>query len=145
VWWDEASFNRVVVVMRGNDQGIELMDGVRGWRIEPWDGWLKEVGGDGAGASATPYGASAFVAANAVGPAGGSVAIGHPPCAYFGYASAGSGAVRLTGGHEDIVSACPAPNTPPAAAMPGSAEWRLSGATAGITDVPARLVVVGRR
>jgi len=122
-----------------------MTDDVRGWRLRRWDGNVREYGNDVASASGSPYGAGAFDDVTAIGGPRGSVAIGHPPCAYAGYASAGTGAVVLSGGRADVPSACPAPNTPPAAAMPGSAEWRLSGAIAGVADVPARLVVVERR
>jgi hypothetical protein len=146
VWWDgPVTFNRVVVVMRGMRQGVKLVDGVRGWVVRPWKGTVREVGGDLASASATPYGGGGFTKTTAVGGPGGSVAIGHPPCAYAGTVSAGTGAVRLSGGPSDVVSACPAPNTPPASAMPGSTEWQLDGGVVGVADVPARLVVVERR
>lgn len=145
VWWDDAAFNRVVVVMRGHHQQLRLMDGVRGWRLRRLDGTVREVAGDLAGASTTPYGAGSFVDAESVGGPGGSVAIGHPPCAQVGYAGAGGGAVRLLGGTKEAVATCPATFAPPAAAAPGSTEWVLTGAAAGVSDVPVRMVVIEPR
>jgi len=145
VWWDDATFDRVLVVMRGNNQRVELMDGVRGWALKRWNGTVREVAGDLAGATASPYGAGSFVEAEAVGGPGGSVAIGHPPCMRVTYASTGAGAVRLLGGTRDVVGTCSASLVPPAAAAPGSTEWSLSGATAGVSDVPVRMVVIEAR
>lgn len=143
VWWDgDVTFNRVVVAMRGNDQQLRIMDGVRGWRLRRWDGAVREVAGDLAGATGSPAGAGAFVDAQAVGGPGGSVAIGHPPCRQATYASAGTGAVRLLGGTREAVGTCGASLAPPAAAAPGSTEWTFTGAAAGVSDVPVRMVVI---
>ncbi|HEX8001798.1 MAG TPA: hypothetical protein VF519_03795 [Mycobacteriales bacterium] len=142
VWWDEAAFDRVVVVVRGRGPAVELMEDVHGWRLSEWTGTVREVAGDLAGADTSPYGLGSFVDAGAVGGPGGSVAIGHPPCTQVTYASTGSGAVRLLGGTRDKVASCPATFAPPAAGAPGSTEWSLTGAAAGVSDVPVRMVVI---
>ncbi|HEV2890240.1 MAG TPA: hypothetical protein VGX28_07660 [Frankiaceae bacterium] len=142
VWWEDATFDRVVVAMRGHDQRVELDDHVRGWRLSAWRGPVREVAGDLATATATPYGAGSFVDAESVGGPGGSVAIGHPPCTQVGYVSGGAGAVRLLGGTREVVGSCPATFSPPAAAAPGSTEWSLTGAAGGVSDVPVRMVVI---
>lgn len=142
VWWEGATFNRVLVAMRGEGQRVELMEGVSGWRLSRWTGPVRDVNGDAAGATASPYGAGSFLDVEAPGGPGGSVAIGHPPCYSPGWGAAGTGAVRLLGGTEEVVATCPAQFGPPAAAAPGSTEWTLTGAAAGVSDVPTRLVVI---
>lgn len=142
VWWEDATFDYVLVAMRGRDQEVRPMEGVRGWRLRPWRGAVREVAGDLAGATASPYGLGSFVDAEAVGGPGGSVAIGHPPCTQVAYASGGAGGVRLLGGTREALGACPATFAPPAAASPGSTEWTLTGAAAGVSDVPVRMVVI---
>jgi hypothetical protein len=144
VWWDEVDFNRVFVVMRGRDAGVELGPDSAGWRLSRWTGPVRVVTNDVASAAA-PFGAGAagFTSATAVGGPGGSVAIGHPPCSMMAVPGAGQGVVRLLGGVQDKVATC-ADLTPPASYKPGSTEWSFSGAVAGYSDVPARLVVIER-
>jgi hypothetical protein len=146
IWWDEITFNRAFVVLRGRDASIDLGDhGSPGWRIRRWTGPVRVVGDVDDAAVEGPLGAGAggFTKAEAVGGPGGSVAIGHPPCRSLGYTGAGSGAVRLLGGVQDAVATC-ADWAPPAAYKPGSTEWSFTGAIAGVSDVPARLVVIER-
>jgi hypothetical protein len=145
VGWSDAAFNRVFVVVRGTDPSVALGRKVRGWELHRWYGRVRIARGDDADAT-TPvgFGAGAFTTAEAVGGPGGSVAIGHPPCKMAGYAAAGAGAIVLSGGTHDVVASCPADQVPPAAAAPGSTEWTLSGAVSGVSDVPARMVVIER-
>lgn len=142
IWWDDAAFNRVFVVLRGRDASASL-DGTRGWRLRRWTGPVHVVAdGDYAGAD-TVLGASAgaFAKANAVGGVRGSLSVGHPPCRTLGYTGAGTGVVQLKGGADDVTATC-AVETPPAAYARGSTEWELTGEAAGMSDVPARLVVI---
>jgi hypothetical protein len=143
IFWDDPAFNRVLVTIRGVGASIDLGDkGSPGWRLRRWTGTTRIVTSDMASADG-PLGAggAAFGDAQAPGGPGGSVAVGHPPCKGFGYAAAGSGAVRLLGGTKEAVATCPADLFPPAAAATGGTEWTFTGASAGVSDVPARLVV----
>jgi hypothetical protein len=143
VWWDKpVAFNRVLVTIRGQRPGVQLDPRVRGWRLSPWKGTVRIVESTTAGATTVlGTGASAFTDAQSVGGPGGSVAVGHPPCRMAGYGAAGTGAVRLLGGKQAAIASCPADQAPPASYAPGSTEWQLTGAAAGLDDVPARLVV----
>jgi len=145
IWWDGITFNRVFVVMHGRRASIDLGDkGSPGWRIRRWTGPVRVIADtDAAGAETGLAGVDGFTTAHAVGGPGGSIAVGHPPCRSVGYSGAGTGAVRLLGGVEDKVATC-ADFEPPAAYKPGSTEWTFSGAAAGMSDVPARLVVIER-
>jgi hypothetical protein len=143
IMWTEATFNRVLVAIRGVNASIDLGEkGSPGWRLRRWNGTTRIVLSDLASAHGPlGVGAAALGDAPTVGGPGGSVAIGHPPCQGVGYAAAGSGAVRLVGGTKDAIASCPADLFPPAAASPSSTEWTFSGASAGVSDTPARLVV----
>jgi hypothetical protein len=146
IWWDDVTFNRAFVVLRGRRASVDL--GERGdspgWRLRRWTGPVRVVADtDAAGADAVLASADGFTTAHAVGGPHGSIAIGHPPCRSVGYTGAGTGAVRLVGGVEEKVATC-ADFGPPAAYKPGSTEWTFSGAAAGMSDVPARLVVIER-
>ena len=141
--WSGVTFNLVLFVLRGRDASVDLGEnGSPGWRLRRWDCRVRIVANADAASADTALGrgAGTFANAESVGGPGGSVAIGHPPCARF-VVGLGGGAVRLAGGKQEVVSTCPS-MYPPAAAAPGSTEWRLSGAAAGISDTPARLVVI---
>jgi hypothetical protein len=143
-WWDHPAFNRALVVLRGVDRRVDLGDdGSPGWRLRRWTGGTRIVAdADVAGVTAPlGTGASTFVGAESVGGPAGSVAIGHLPCRDNGSASLGTGTVTLVGGTKEVDGTCPTDVYPPAAAAPGSTEWTLTGAAAGVSDVPARLVV----
>jgi hypothetical protein len=147
IWWGDVTFNRVLVTIRGKDRTIDLGEnGSPGWRIRRWTGAVRVVTSVDYASANGPLGsgAGAFGDAQSFGGPGGSVAIGHPPCQGVGYAAAGSGVVRLQGGPHEVVATCPADQVPPAAAAPGGTEWTLTGASAGVSDVPARLVVIER-
>jgi hypothetical protein len=143
VWWDEPTFNRAFLVLRGVDKNMDLgEDGSPGWRLSRWTGTTRVVtDADMASAgSAMGRGAGAFGSASAPGGVGGSVAIGSLPCESL-VVGAGSGAATLTGGTKDAVATC-ADQAPPAAAAPGSTEWVFEGAAGGVSAHPARLVVI---
>ncbi len=144
ILWEDVPFNRVFVVLRGRDAVVDLgEDGTEGWRLRRWYGPVR-ISGDGDDAAADValgVGAGTFSQAGAIGGPGGSVAIGHPPCRSVGYTGLGSGVVGLYGGEQDVVATC-AGMAPPASAAAGSTEWTFSGAAAGMSDVPARLVVI---
>ncbi|MDQ1710892.1 MAG: hypothetical protein QOE45_342 [Frankiaceae bacterium] len=146
VSWTKPTFNRVLVVIRGTGRSMDLgRDASPGWRVRRWAGTTRVVAAADLTSADGPLGtgAAAFNDARSAGGPDGSIAIGHPPCRTLGYGTAGTGAVLLTGDATDVVSTCPADMYPPAAASPGGTEWRLTGAGAGVSDVPARLVVVG--
>jgi hypothetical protein len=145
IWWDNASFNKVFVVLRGSDRSAKIdTKSSPGWRIRPWTGPVRVVTNADYGSVMGPLGTGVTVSgdATAAGGSTGSVAIGHPACASYGVAAAGSGVVTLQGGTKDVTRTCPKDVAPPAAAAPGGTEWTLSGASAGQTDVPTRLIVI---
>lgn len=144
--WSKVTFNRAFVVLRGRAASIDLgEDGTRGWRYRRWTGPVRILGDDGEVSAAGPVGTSTstFTDAEAAGGPGGSIAIGHLPCRGIGYTNTGSGAARLRGGTKDVVATC-ADWYPPASYNAGGAEWTFSGAATGVSDVPARLVVIQR-
>ena len=143
VWWDAPEFNRALIVMRGRSTTVALDDSP-GWRLRRWTGPVRIVTGDAVNGEA-PFGtgASAWTRSASTGGPAGSVAIGHPPCRSVGYTNAGAEAARLLGGAEEVVATCALPY-PPASYANGSAAWDFTGAAAGLSDVPARLVVIER-
>jgi hypothetical protein len=146
IWWSNATFNRAFVVLRGRNQGVGLGVGTSpGWTMRRWTGNVRVVTDADMASVETPFGrgAAAFGYAEAPGASSGSVAIGHLPCVYAGYTNAGTGAARLLGGTREVVATC-ADWYPPAAAATGGTEWVLDGAATGVSDVPARLVVIER-
>lgn len=144
VWWDDATFDRVVVVLRGRSKDVELSESP-GWRLRRWTGTVRVVDDVDVVSAATPLGrgVGTFGYADSPGGPGGSVAMGKLPCMHAGYTSAGTGAARLLGGTEERLATC-ADWIPPAAAARGSTEWVLDGAGSGVSDTSARLVVVER-
>jgi hypothetical protein len=146
VWWDDVTFNRVFVVLHGRNRSIDLGEhGSPGWRARRWTGAVRVVTDDiVVGPAAAGRAPSAFTYAESYGGRGGSVAIGHLPCLSAGYTNAGSGAARLLGGEHDVVGTC-ADFAPPAAFASGSTEWAFDGAAGGVSDTPARLVVIDGR
>ena len=144
MWWDDVTFNRALIVLRGRNKQVDLGEqGSPGWRLRRWTGAVRVVSdADMASAStALGRGVGTFGYAEAPGGSTGSVAIGRLPCLNAGYTNVGAGAARLFGGTKEKVATC-ADWYPPAAAAPGGTEWVLDGAATGVSDTPARLVVV---
>lgn len=144
VWWDDATFDKVFVVLHGRDKDVDVVDSP-GWRLRRWRGPVRVVTDADVVSSGSPAarGAGAFNRAESWGGSRGSVAIGKLPCLNAGYTNVGAGAATLTGGTTDKVATC-ADWYPPAAAARGGTEWVLDGAAAGASDTLARLVVVDR-
>lgn len=140
VWWDDAAFDQALVVLRGRGADLDVSVG---WAASRWTGSVRVVDNADAASVTTTGGGVAAFAGEATAPGGGrgSVAIAHPPCHLFGIAAPGAGAVALTGGAAPVVAACPDALAPPASAASGATTWKLTGAAAGVSDVPARLVV----
>ena len=146
IWWDDVTFNRVFVVLRGRDKDVDLgSPATPGWRLRRWDGTTRVVTDADVAEAATPAGrgAGTFSYAAAPGGSAGSVAMGKLPCLNAGYTNVGAGAARLVGGTEEKVATC-ADWAPPAAAAKAGTEWVLDGAATGASDTPARLVIVER-
>jgi hypothetical protein len=79
----------------------------------------------------------------APGGAAGSIAFAHPSCGRgLGLVTIGAAAMTLTGGTDDVVADCPTDVVPPTGSARGRTTWRLTGAGAGASDVPVRLVVI---
>lgn len=147
VWWDSPSFDRAFVVLRGDDKSVDLgHKGSPGWRLRRWTGGVRVVDkGDLARtAGAMGNGAAVFGRSEAPGGVAGSIAIGHLPCTHLSAPGYGTGAATLTGGEAEVLATC-ADRLPPAAYARGGTEWVLDGAVTGLSDSPARLVVIDRK
>lgn len=146
-WWDAPGFDLAFVVLHGSDKTIDLGErGSRGWRARRWTAPVRVVDeGDLARtAGAFAMGAAVFGRSEAPGGVAGSLAIGHIPCKHLSSPGYGTGAATLTGGEKDVLATC-ADFSPPAAYAFGGTEWVLDGAVTGVSDSPARLVVIDRK
>lgn len=146
VWWSDVTFNRAFVVLRGRSRGIDLGEhGSPGWRLRRWTGPTRVVTDADMASAGTPLGRGAGSFGYASAPAAaGSVAIGKLPCMNAGYTNVGAGAAELRGGIRPVLATC-ADWYPPAAASRGATEWEFEGAAGGVSDTPARLVVIQER